>query len=78
MTREPRCIRRPMSKIDFQLGDTVQLKSGGPVMTVGGVTEPTASQPGKVLCHYFADGAIKPEATTFPPEVLTKVKTKGR
>lgn len=41
--------------MNFKIGDQVQLKSGGPVMTV--TTEPGAD--GKVTCEYFAGVELK-------------------
>lgn len=50
----------------LQIGDVVQLPSGGPKMTVGGVKKAT------VLCIWFtADGEIRKEDLT--PAVLVKV-----
>lgn len=51
--------------MQFQLGDVVELRSGGPQMTVTGT-----SQSGWVMCSWFKDG--KYESGTFPPEALEK------
>ncbi len=49
---------------DLQVGDIVQLKSGGPKMTVSDLK----SLPGLVRCTWFA--GAKNEHGTFPPEAL--------
>jgi len=51
----------------IKVGDVVQLKSGGPKMTV----ESTESNPAGVLCTWF-DGADK-KSSCFQPEALDKV-----
>jgi uncharacterized protein YodC (DUF2158 family) len=48
-------LARKEAKMNFKIGDQVQLKSGGPVMTV--TTEPGAD--GKVTCEYFAGVELK-------------------
>lgn len=57
--------------MQFQLGDVVQLKSGGPPMTVTYVNEK-----GRVSCAWFnrVEGGIawEPKHETFPPEALKK------
>jgi uncharacterized protein YodC (DUF2158 family) len=54
----------------FKIGDIVQLRSGGPNMTVEDI-EPI---PGKNLidCQWFAGGKLN--HGRFPPESLTKVE----
>ncbi|MCC3159689.1 DUF2158 domain-containing protein [Hymenobacter sp. 15J16-1T3B] len=50
----------------FQTGDVVQLKSGGPIMTV---TLPAAeSRDGRVWCTWFVEG--KKETSGFPDAAL--------
>ncbi len=51
----------------FKLGDTVQLKSGGPVMTVEEINEKTG-----ILCQWFSEKEIK--RARFRPETLTKAE----
>lgn len=53
----------------FVPGDVVQLKSGGPSMTVKGFTQ---GDHGPLMdCIYFSEGKYTED--TFPPEVLSKV-----
>lgn len=49
----------------FQVGDTVQVKSGGPVMTVAKIED------GKAHCHWFGSQG-KQEFGVFPVVVLEK------
>ena len=51
----------------FTVGEIVQLKSGGPDMTV----EEYVSFAGQYRCQWF--GGKKLESGTFPPESLKKV-----
>ena len=54
-------------KMAFNVGDTVKLKSGGPLMTV---TNPSAHAGGKavVSCNWFDGSDIK--GGVFPAETL--------
>jgi len=55
-------------KLAFAVGDVVQLKSGGPKMTV------TGSYSLYVRCNYFDnDGRLFD--SNFPPDALNKVET---
>lgn len=54
---------------NLKLGDTVQLKSGGPIMTVGGQTEG-----GSLICHWFAGSDLK--HGTFRREQLKAAEPK--
>jgi uncharacterized protein YodC (DUF2158 family) len=56
------------SKGEFSVGDTVQLKSGGPVMTVAAV--PGISDR-NVRCQWF--GGKKLESGYFAPETLVHI-----
>lgn len=49
----------------FNVGDTVQLKSGGPVMTVVSVNENNMCR-----CSWFKDEEVKESA--FPADALEK------
>jgi uncharacterized protein YodC (DUF2158 family) len=53
----------------FNVGDVVELKSGGPKMTVATVNDP----PGKVWCQWF-DGKKK-DSGTFAMETLKPVSS---
>lgn len=53
----------------FKAGDTVKLKSGGPLMTVESVGETQFDGPG-VWCVWFEKNTKKSD--TFSPEVLEK------
>jgi uncharacterized protein YodC (DUF2158 family) len=55
---------------NFQKGDTVQLKSGGPIMTVGG-----SALGGELICDWF-DGKENKSAG-FYAEQLTKAEPPG-
>lgn len=55
--------------MQFQVGDVVELKSGGPNMTVTG-TAPLNGKP-HVFVAWFLNG--EPKAFHFPPEALKKV-----
>ena len=47
----------------FQIGDVVQLKSGGPTMTVVGEHQ------GDLLCRWFANESV-PKDGSFPAAAL--------
>lgn len=57
--------------MDFAIGDVVQLKSGGPVMTVTQVGNAAMTGKPTVWTQWF-DGP-KQMSGTFPPEALKKV-----
>ena len=48
----------------LKIGDTVQLKSGGPIMTVHSITEET----GELYCQWFVVGKV--EHDYFPSDSL--------
>ena len=52
---------------DFEIGDVVQLRSGGPKMTVHGLVSD-----GDVVCQWFEGNAVHEES--FPKEGLQKVE----
>ncbi len=54
----------------FEIGDVVELHSGGPAMTV---TVAKGSSSKNVLTTWFEGGNVKKDS--FPPEALKKVKT---
>lgn len=56
--------------MDLKPGDVVQLKSGGPHMTIQG-----AAHGGGLLCTWFAGGEVKREA--FDAAMLVKVDSSG-
>lgn len=59
---------------EFVVGDTVQLKSGGPVMTVQKV--PTnAKEESHYWCQWFAGKKL--ERGVFAPNTLVKVAVDG-
>jgi len=47
----------------FKIGDTVQLKSGGPIMTVNNI-----EKNGEIYCQWFLGGKV--EVGFFPPDSL--------
>lgn len=55
--------------MNFQNGDTVQLKSGGPKMSVQGITTEWGH---KVHCKWFVGTDLKDGS--FSPESLVKVE----
>ena len=56
---------------DFKVGDVVQLKSGGPKMTVAEKQPHMASNRG-IYCQWFAGSKL--ESGFFSAEVLTQQK----
>lgn len=52
---------------DFEIGNVVQLRSGGPKMTVHGLVSD-----GDVVCQWFEGNAVHEES--FPREALKKVE----
>jgi uncharacterized protein YodC (DUF2158 family) len=54
----------------FEVGDLVQLRSGGPIMTVSWV------QPGRdeLTCHWFNDATAEFLTTRFVPATLAPVE----
>jgi uncharacterized protein YodC (DUF2158 family) len=52
---------------DFEIGDVVQLRSGGPKMTVHGLVSD-----GDVVCQWFESNEVHQE--NFPKEALKKVE----
>jgi uncharacterized protein YodC (DUF2158 family) len=59
-----------MANTEFKVGDIVQLKSGGPEMTI---TNPNAYGY-KIECYWFA--GKKQESANFPPDSLKRVEAK--
>lgn len=51
--------------MEFKVGDLVQLKSGGPIMTVAG-----AQEGGRVRCSWWSDKDQKFDEGYFPPATL--------
>jgi len=74
--RVRRCCRNTMemnmSKTEFKVGDLVQLRSGGPTMTVSSIYA------GDVRCKWF--GGKKLESGSFPPAsiIASKVIEDGK
>ncbi len=58
-----------MAKSRFEIGDIVQLKSGGPKMTVKG-TSPSIG--GDLLCQWFSGSKLN--HGYFDPETLQRVE----
>ena len=60
---------------DFQVGDIVQLKSGGPKMTVEH-PESAAAVGGEqeIRCRWFANDNDMPRSDRFPAGTLVKVQ----
>ena len=54
---------------ELQLGDRVQLKSGGPVMTV------SEDEGDSVWCQWFEKSELK--SSSFKRHVLAKVRDRG-
>lgn len=54
-----------MAKTEFEAGDIVQIKSGGPDMTVEGGSN---LEPGNLSCVWFAGDEIR--RANFRPECL--------
>ncbi|HKZ77026.1 MAG TPA: DUF2158 domain-containing protein [Pyrinomonadaceae bacterium] len=52
---------------DFEIGDVVELRSGGPKMTVHSLVSD-----GDVVCQWFESNEVHEE--NFPKEVLKKVE----
>lgn len=52
---------------DFEIGDVVELRSGGPRMTVHGLVSD-----GDVVCQWFESSEV--HEGNFPKEVLKKVE----
>lgn len=55
---------------ELKKGDVVQLKSGGPKMTV----EDPNTHEGRVGCAWFVEGEVKSEYGTFVREALNKIQ----
>jgi uncharacterized protein YodC (DUF2158 family) len=62
-----------MAQSRFKVGEVVQLKSGGPRMTVTAVPE-SGEEGGVVQCSWFAHGqqSEKINVEDFPPESLDR------
>ena len=67
--------------MELQVGDTVQLKSGGPLMTVDYIVGQNPEdeilfedgmRPGDVICQWFCDDRV--QGKSFRPQVLLKVE----
>lgn len=56
----------------FEIGDTVQLKSGGPKMSVTNVGTHRVTKKPTVICAWFVNDKV--EKSDFPPEALQLVK----
>jgi uncharacterized protein YodC (DUF2158 family) len=56
---------------DFQIGDVVRLKSGGPKMTVTSVG-PDGHGKLTVWCVWFPENSAKPEHGAFPAEAVER------
>jgi uncharacterized protein YodC (DUF2158 family) len=59
-----------MPERKYKIGDTVQLKTGGPLMTVNGF----AATGGRLFCVWFVDGENK--SATFAPDALIEAEPK--
>lgn len=65
--------------MEFQAGDVVRLRSGGPAMTVENVGEQYMSTEVSVWCVWFERVGNKQvvQRDTFPPVTLEKVQPGG-
>jgi uncharacterized protein YodC (DUF2158 family) len=55
---------------EFKVGDTVELKSGGPVMTVTGINDS-----GSLRCAWFAPDNSQARVQDFPAAALKPVNS---
>lgn len=64
-------------KEKIEVGDTVQLKSGGPVMTVNDIGQYDFQEFDSALCDWFVEDKPpwKKEQATFPLHSLRRVTT---
>ena len=56
---------------EFKIGDVVQLKSGGPYMTVVSLNENSMTHTGQIKCQWFEKN--RPETCSFPAAALEQV-----
>ena len=61
-----------MNQQEFKIGDVVQLKSGGPTMTVANVS----GDSGTVVCHWFDDHGQLKKATLVSESVKAYIPPK--
>jgi len=60
-----------MEKQEFQVGDIVQLKSGGPSMTVDAILGPKDESSGpRLRCYWFERNNLRRYEGEFSPEAL--------
>jgi len=57
---------------EIRVGTVVQLRSGGPKMTVSSISK---QSPGTIYCVWFLDGV--PQKSDFPAEALDVVASQG-
>lgn len=62
--------------MEFKAGDVVQLKSGGPLMTVEQVGEKSMTSEKAVWCTWFEKVGNRRvvQRATFPPETLSAAR----
>ncbi len=63
---------------DFKIGDTVRLKSGGPLMTVAAITQVSEQEISggvSVRCQWMGN-ANKQESGSFHPDTLMEADNK--
>jgi len=74
---EPRALHgkgEDMEEQEFQVGDIVQLKSGGPNMTVDAILKPKDESSGpRIRCYWFEEGKPKRYDDCFSPGALVLV-----
>jgi uncharacterized protein YodC (DUF2158 family) len=61
-----------MVKTKFNVGDVVQLNSGGPKMTVVDVQQLTVASPASYKTAWFDEGRAVAVAYNFPEDALKK------
>ena len=60
----------------FKVGDKVQLKSGGPEMTVRAIGDEDDDDDGQVSCMWFAKELL--QQGSFPAETIVQAQSKPR
>lgn len=62
-----------MKLTDFKIGDIVELKSGGPKMTVSVIND----EENTIGCTWFKDQTSHPTTHSFNPELIKKISKRS-